>query len=220
LSLLITLEGLDGTGKSTLASDLSAALKADPLFTDEILLTKEPGSKFVPNGQDLRRLALETPDFRPFERELLFYVDASMHTNFINSQSDALFVSDRGLWSHLAYLRGYLKTRQIDYDTYSLCKQVIARVCAVPDCVIYFEGDLELMKERLAGKSKDVIENNGEEFYNYVLETYQDLRTNREWDGRPILVLDPRLPTSANTMNVVNYLKEVFHENQLRNGCL
>lgn len=220
MSLLITLESIDGMGKSSLAFELEKALKADPDFTDEIILTKEPGSKFVPNGQDLRRLALETPDFRPFERELLFYVDASMHSNFIVGKNDALLVSDRGLWSHLAYLRGYLKTRQMDYDTYSLCKDIIARVCATPDCIVYFKGDLALMKERLQYKAKDTIESNGDAFFNYVLETYEDLLTNRQWEGLPLVVLDPKIPTTENTKVVLNYLKEVFHEDQLRNGSL
>lgn len=216
MSFLITLEGIDGAGKSTLAKELAAAIEADPAFSDWVYLTKEPGSKWIPKGQDIRKLALETPDFKPFERELLFYVDASMHTRFINNQGDSVVVSDRGLWSHLAYLRGYLKIKEIDYETYALCKKVIDKVCKEPDCVVYFRGDLELMRERLAGKSKDIIESNGEAFYEAVLETYEDLVTQREWDGKGCVVLDPRLPTGQNTMKVLTYLKEVYDANQLR----
>lgn len=216
--MLITLEGIDGCGKSTLAPQLTKAIgEAYPNAT--IIQTKEPGSKFLARGAELRDLALNTIDLRPFERELLFYVDASLHKNFMERQEGSVIVSDRGLWSHLAYLRGYLKTAAMNYDTYGLCKQIISKVCAEPDCVVYFKGSLELMKNRLAGRAKDAIEENGDPFFSTVLETYEDLVVRREWEGQPIVTLDPTAPTSVNTMKVVDYLKEVFNEHTiLRSG--
>jgi dTMP kinase len=218
MSLLIAIEGLDGAGKSTLAEKLVEAMKADPAFFPWIYLSKEPGSVWTGIGPEIRKMVLETPEFRAIERELLFYVDASLHARFIENQGNAIVVSDRGLWSHLAYLRGYLKTKQIDHDEYSLCKKLIARTSAKPDCVIYLKSDLGLMKERLAGKKADAIESQPVEFFQAVQETYNDLEAEAQWRGDSMLTLDARGAIDNNIMQVVDYLKGVFHEKQLREG--
>lgn len=218
MALLIAVEGHDGCGKTSLVTKLVEALAKDPAFYPWVYGTKEPGSMWAAPCQDIRKMVLETPDFRPFERELLFYVDASLHKRFIESQKNAIIISDRGLWSHYAYLRGYLKTKQIDWDDYSLCKEVIGKVCAEPDCVVYLKGDLSLMKERLAGKEKDAIEKNGEAFFSAVLETYEDLVAEREWEGKPHLTLSAVDNIDNNVTKVIDYLKEVFSYDQLSQG--
>jgi thymidylate kinase len=110
MSLVIAIEGLDGTGKTTLAEHLEIALRQDSAIYPWIYLSKEPGSMWTGIGPDIRKMVLETPEFTPLERELLFYTDASLHSRFIASQGQAVIISDRSLWSHQAYLRGYLKT--------------------------------------------------------------------------------------------------------------
>ncbi len=218
MSLVISIEGLDGVGKSTLVKNLALAMKADNSFYPWVYESKEPGSMWTPKGKDLRDLVLNTPDFRPLERELLFYVDASMHRRFIENQGEAIVLSDRGQWSHLAYLRGYLKTKQIDWDDYQLCKQLIMRTCRAPDCVIYLRGSLELMAERLKDKKKDVIESNDNSFYEAVLETYEDLVVKREYEGFPLLSIDATDSFDNVVKSVVNYLKEVFDHEDLKAG--
>lgn len=218
MSILIAIEGLDGSGKSTLAKGLASELSNHPEFYPWVYLSKEPGSMWTGVGPEIRRMVLETPDFKPFERELLFYVDASLHARFINNQKNAIIVSDRGKWSHLAYIRGYLKSKQMNYEEYSLGKKIIDQVCMEPDCVVYLDADLGLMQERLAGKEKDAIERNGEEFFSAVLDTYKDLVRDWEWEGRRILTLSASDSTDKNIMKVVEYLKEVFDHGQLKTG--
>lgn len=218
MSILIAIEGLDGTGKSTLVEGLVKELSQDPAFYPWVYATKEPGSMWTGTGPEIRKMVLETPNFQPLERELLFYVDASIHTRFIQNQRQAIIVSDRGLWSHLAYLRGYLKTKQIDWHDYELCKNVLTRVCHEPDCVVYLDGDLDLMKQRLAGKAKDAIESNNDEYFSVVKETYEDLVTDREWSGKPMLTLSASDSTDINIRKVVEYLKGVFDHEQLKHG--
>lgn len=214
MSILVALEGLDGCGKSTLAAEVAKAIEKDPAFYPWVYLTKEPGSKWTSKGPDIRKLVLETPDFKPIERELLFYVDASIHARFIQNQGNAIFVSDRGLWSHLAYLRGYLKNGDINWDVYTLCKKLIEQVCIVPDVIVYLDADLDLMSERLVGKTKDAIESNGTQFFSAVLETYRDLAKH----SPNTIVLNARATVCENTMKVVEYLKEVFDEKELSEG--
>lgn len=218
MSILIALEGLDGCGKSTLSEALTAQLSQDPTIYPWVYNTKEPGSMWTGIGPEIRKLVLTTPEFQPVERELLFYVDASLHRRFIENQGQAVIVSDRGVWSHLAYLRGYLKSGQLNYEHYQLCKKFIDVLCAKPDCVIYMRGDLELMKERTASRNKDAIEANNDKFFSAVLETYEDLVTDRTYQGLPLLVLDSRDNLESHIVKVTNYLKEVFNAEELRQG--
>jgi thymidylate kinase len=225
MSFLITIEGLDGTGKSTLAAAITEAMNADQSFAPWIYQTKEPGTtavvgglQFNRPGPDLRSLVLNDRTLLPVERELLFYVDASLHRKFIENQGDAIVVSDRGLWSHLAYLRGYLKTKQIDWDQYTLCREMLRTMCAEPDAVIYLKGSVSLMKERNAAKSADAIESNGDSFFEAVLETYSDLVQSWGQVHKNPCVLDALDTVSHNVSYVLNWLKGEFNDEQLRLG--
>lgn len=219
MSLLFTIEGLDGTGKTTLAKALGKAIAKE--FCTWVYVTKEPGLetqlgdlKFNRPGVDFRAIVLNDGSLTAFERELLFYADASQHRRFIENQKEAIVVSDRGLWSHLAYARASMKTKQLTYDSYYLCKEVIQSVCKIPNQIIYLKGSLELMKERNRDKTKDVIESNGDSFFSYVLETYKDLA----FEARNCLILDASLPTSQNVEAVLSFLKEAYTDEQLRSG--
>lgn len=216
--MLITFEGLDGAGKSTLAKEIRSALAADHSFTQWVYQSKEPGLevslgdglKFNRFGPDIRSIVLEDRSLKPLERELLFYVDASLHSRFIQDQGDAIILSDRGKWSHLAYLKGYLKTGQIDWDDYSLCKKFIERLCAEPEVVVYMRGSLELMKTRLASREKDAIESNGDTFFAAVLDTYEELVAERQNQAKPLIILDALDNTLQQSSSVVNYLKNEY----------
>ena len=201
--MLITFEGLDGTGKTTLLKEIAK-------YANSSIITKEPGSPFIEVNQSIRRMVLENVDLAPLERELLFYADASQHKTYIEKNKDKLILSDRGLLSHLAYLRGYLKTKAIDFEDYSLCRALIKKCCATPDLIVYLSGSVELMRVRTAGKEKDAIEQNGHLFYHHVLETYKDL-VNNDWQEK-CLVLDATSPIDENITRVLSYLQEEGNE--------
>jgi len=216
MSLLITLEGLDGTGKSSLIK----ALPSDSFNGQWVYKVKEPGitvnsDSYMPfnrPGIDLRSIVLNDRTLTPFERELLFYVDASQNRRFIENQRSALVFSDRGYWSHLAYLRATLKIGKIDNDQYVLGKDLINLFCAKPDRVIYLRGSIELMQERLKDKPKDAIESNKVEFFKYVLETYEDLA----FENNECLILDAKDTIVQNTEKVLSYLEEAFNNEDFR----
>jgi thymidylate kinase len=205
--ILINFEGLDGTGKSTLVKAVSAALGV-PNIT-----TKEPGSPHIPVNTQIRELVLNDRSLTPLARELLFYADAKMHKDFLNSKTD-IFLSDRGLWSHKAYLRGYLKTQQIDYDDYDSCKRMISLCCQEPDAIIYLRGSLDLMKERSKDKQLDAIETNNSSFYRAVLDTYEDLCVAAEWNGDRLLMLNAEDSVDNNVKAVITFIHENFRPNQ------
>jgi len=97
IPLLITIEGIDGSGKSTLVSALRKSLAdLDPVFT------REPGSTWV--GDAVRRAIAEQVD--PVTEALLFVADHAAHLDVvIRPALDAgkTVISDRYTDSRYAY---------------------------------------------------------------------------------------------------------------------
>ena len=95
--LLITLEGIDGSGKSSLVSALRGSLAdLDPVFT------REPGSTWV--GDAVRRAIAEQAD--PVTEALLFVADHAAHlATVVRPALDEgrLIISDRYTDSRYAY---------------------------------------------------------------------------------------------------------------------
>lgn len=223
----IVVEGLDGTGKSTLVKSLHEKMLADPSFCRWIYADKEPGLpvkamnniEFNRPGIDVRSVVLTDKSLSAMERELMFYVDASQHRRFINNQNNAIIISDRGLWSHKAYLYATMKTKQISYEEYLACKAMIRLVCPKPDFIVYLQGDLALMNERNANKTKDLIESNGNEFFEAVWLAYESEVIEPRVDC-PILTLNARNSSLQNVEAVIESLKEEFTDEALKTGDL
>jgi dTMP kinase len=97
IPLLITIEGIDGSGKSTLVSALRESLAdLDPVFT------REPGSTWV--GDAVRRAIAEQAD--PVTEALLFVADHAAHLGQVVRPALAegrLVISDRYTDSRYAY---------------------------------------------------------------------------------------------------------------------
>jgi dTMP kinase len=97
IPLLITIEGIDGSGKSTLVSALRESLKdLDPVFT------REPGSTWI--GGAVRRAIAERVD--PVTEALLFVADHAAHLEtVVRPALDAgkMVISDRYTDSRYAY---------------------------------------------------------------------------------------------------------------------
>jgi dTMP kinase len=95
--LLITLEGIDGSGKSTLHLALKGLLAdLDPLFT------REPGATWV--GESVRRAIAEQID--PITEATLFVADHAAHLAQVIRPAladDRLVISDRYTDSRYAY---------------------------------------------------------------------------------------------------------------------
>jgi len=95
--LLVTLEGIDGCGKSTLYSELQKRLAdLNPVFT------REPGSPYL--GDAVRRAIKENSD--PLVEAALFVADHAVHLSEVIRPALAqnrLVISDRYVDSRFAY---------------------------------------------------------------------------------------------------------------------
>ena len=100
---LITIEGIDGAGKSTLHADLGRRL-ADL----SPLMTREPGGTEI--GNTIRNLlkSKEHAPFSPYTEAFLFAADHAQHVHEIirpELQKKRLIISDRYYDSRIAYQR-------------------------------------------------------------------------------------------------------------------
>jgi len=101
--MLITIEGIDGTGKSTLVRNLKELLSdLNPVFT------REPGSTWI--GEVVRRGIAE--NINPVSEALLFTADHAAHLETLvkpEIKKGRLVISDRFADSRYAYQASTLK---------------------------------------------------------------------------------------------------------------
>ena len=169
--LFITLEGIDGCGKSTQAELLCAWL-SDTLGKGKVLRTFEPGG--WNGGEFLRRLLLGDTSFTSRTELLLFLADRSVHID--TEISPAL---NKGKWvvcerytdSTLAYQSW---GRGISFEEMS----ILLNWCRfpTPDVTIFLEIDGEMAKSRLKHRGKaDRMETVGNDFMARVAWGYKEL---------------------------------------------
>ena len=99
--MFVTFEGADGSGKSTQAELLRAALEAEGR---DVVLTREPGGTEL--GELVRALVLEGPDMAPWAEAALFAASRAQHVDEVIRpalERGADVVCDRYFDSSLAY---------------------------------------------------------------------------------------------------------------------
>jgi len=96
--MFIVLEGIDGSGKSTIAKRIAEHLKSTG---HEIFLTEEPTTTWM--GKDVRRAIEEEKN--PLSQALLFFADRAEHVEAIkkNLREGKVVISDRYVYSTFAY---------------------------------------------------------------------------------------------------------------------
>lgn len=198
--MLITFEGLDFMGKSSLVRSVGSVLFG------KTFITRSPGSPHNSLNPQLRQLALNEP-MDSLTRRLLFSADAQEHQEVLRTKSKEglIVLADRGKWSQLAYLYGDMKERDLSYEAYLICKSLSNYIYEEPHFYVYLRGSLELMKERMQGAKKDLIEQKPDSFFNFVLDKYNDLSLN----SSNVLILEATDTVEHNTKEVVEYINHV-----------
>ena len=135
--LLVSVEGIDGCGKSSFMLAIKKLLEEHSL---PFLLTKEPGD--TPLGKHIREILLsKTVDICPKAEYLLFAVDRAQHFHEVVSPALCdikIVVSDRMADSSLIY-QGY--ARGLEIDVIQNINQWAMNNIA-PDIVFYLKIDV------------------------------------------------------------------------------
>ena len=185
--LFITLEGGDGTGKST-----QAALIGD-WFTAkgrEVVFTREPGGTDL--GNELREIVLHSRGhIAPRAEALLYAADRAHHIATVVRpalERDAVVIQDRYLDSSVAYQGA---GRVLDPDEVRHVS-MWATEGLVPDVTVVLDLDPAIGRDRLdaANKQFDRLEAEALEFHTRVRDAYLTMAAD---EPERFLVVDATL---------------------------
>jgi dTMP kinase len=169
---LITIEGIDGAGKTTLAAALLDALTARGL---DVLLLREPGG--VPAAERIRELVID-PDLHVTARtEALLY--AAARAQLVEEAIEPLLregkwvLLDRFIDSSLAYQGG---GRQLGIDSVRAINEFAIRT-ARPDRTLLLTIDADLGRSRSRSRSGqlDRLEREQNDFFDRTAAAYLEL---------------------------------------------
>jgi dTMP kinase len=162
----ITLEGVDGAGKSTHTEWLSDSLRQHGL---RVVTTREPGG--TPLGERLRELLLNEPMGLDTETLMMFAARCEHIRQVIEpalARGDWV-VCDRFTDATYAYQGG---GRQLDANRVAVLEQWV-HPHLQPDRTWLFDVPLEIARARLDdARSPDRFENEGAAFFQRIREVY------------------------------------------------
>lgn len=166
----ITLEGIEGSGKSTSLDTISQSLET---LNIEFIITKEPGGG--PLGKDLRKMLLDKKTSISSEVELLLMMaDRKDHIENIvepSLEKGIWVISDRYLDSSYAYQGG---GRQIEVSKIDLLTELLK--LPIPDLTLLFDLSPEMALQRAKNRSElDRFESEPIDFHQRIREAYLTL---------------------------------------------
>lgn len=168
--MFITLEGLDGCGKTTVAKALVAKLEAEG---KEVILTREPGG--APVSEQIRAILLDNHNtsMTPETEALLYAASRAQHWEETISPAlneGKIVISDRWLGSSLAY-QGW--ARGLGLGQVTAINDFGIRGVR-PDLQVFIDTPAEVRAQRKAalGEEADRLENNDQFFFQMVEDYY------------------------------------------------
>ncbi len=167
----ITLEGPDGSGKSTMINLIGQYLKEREL---PHILTREPGGTKI--GEDIRKIIInvDNKNMGPEAEALLFAAARSQHVHekiMPALEKGKVVVCDRFLLSSLAY-QGV--GRNLGIDNVKAINDFGLRGI-VPDLILFFHVDPEVTLLRKTKEGGDRLEEEGYLFHKDVYSGYISL---------------------------------------------
>lgn len=172
--MFITIEGPDGSGKTTVINYLKAKLP-ELVIDNEIIFTREPGGTEF--GNEIRNLLLNNENIGDIEEVYLFAASRASHVKNLIKPSlkkGYIVVSDRFLDSSIAY-QGFgrkLGRKVVEQINEAALQRI------VPDLTIYLSLSPQIGIERIQKNRTDELnrlDNENMQFYQRVVEGYNDL---------------------------------------------
>ena len=198
----ITLEGIEGSGKSTNLVTIKSILDQ---YKIDYVLTREPGGG--PLGPQLRKLLLDKDQsISPSVEMLLMMADRRDHVdNLINPNLDKgiWVISDRYLDSTIAYQGG---GRQLDIDLITSLSASLK--LPTPDFTLLFDLPVDVALERAKERSElDRFEREPKDFHSRIRESYLELAST----NHRIKTIDSSKDFESVSLQVKNYLTEFLN---------
>lgn len=165
-SKFITLEGVDGAGKSTHIDFIKSYFISKSL---DYILTREPGGTIL--GEKIREILLND-EMSPITESLLMFAARSEHLSQLiqpNLKNGVTVICDRFTDSSYAYQSG---GKDVSISTIEQLKSIVQEDLE-PDLTLLFDLPVELSIERLNNsRVLDRFEKQNYEFHQKVRESY------------------------------------------------
>ncbi|MBS4026214.1 MAG: dTMP kinase [Clostridia bacterium] len=202
----ITLEGPDGSGKSTMINLIGQFLKENG---QEFILTREPGGTKI--GEKIRDIIIDREhDNMGAETEALLFAASRaqhVHEKIIPSINEGkIVVCDRFLLSSLAY-QGV--GRDLGIERVKMINDFGLRGI-VPDLILFFHVDPEVTLLRKTKEGGDRLEEEGGSFHKQVYDGYMTLL--KKYPDN-IVLIDATKPIEDVYAQTINALKERLESN-------
>jgi dTMP kinase len=203
--ILIAIEGIDGSGKSTFAHHLEDALHATYA---KVKLTKEPGDTEV--GKQIHEI-VQTSTIPPLDAKtefLLFAADRAEHFSKVIQpllKANYIIISDRLSDSSLAY-QGYGKglDKKMIKSTNTWAMSGIK-----PDLTIFIKIPVKIALERIKKRNETVTAFEKEPFLEKVADGFEKIYTSEGYCN---------LKTYKNIMNLCEYAEQTRNKTFLKTG--
>mgnify|MGYP005831315333 CR=1 FL=1 len=199
----ITLEGIEGSGKSTNLEVIKNLLDNNNI---NYIVTREPGGG--PLGPHLRELLLNKDNsISPSVEMLLMMADRKDHVDNLiepNLTKGTWVISDRYLDSTIAYQGG---GRQLNLNLITALSEELK--LPTPDLTLLFDLSVDLALERAKKRSElDRFEREPKEFHSRIRHSYLEQASinNR------IKIIDSSKDIKSVSMQVENYILQFLNE--------
>ncbi len=201
--LLVSLEGIDGSGKSLLAQNIFKKLTEQNI---PVVLTKQPGGTNL--GLKLRQILHEEKDnVCDLAEYFLFAADRAQHIKDIiipALNSGKIIISDRMADSSLAY-QGYGRNLNIE-NIKSVNNWAMQNI--EPDLILYIKIDIKTAQDRIFKRNESLtsFEKEKTEFWEKVIVGYEKIFKDR----KNVITLDGTLsPEKLTTLAITEIINKL-----------
>lgn len=210
--IFISLEGIDGSGKTTIAKIIKDKLTQKGL---NVILTREPGGE--PISEQIRDLILdpENTDMCAWTEALLYIASRKQHLEKViipALRNGTVVISDRFMDSTTVYQGFARKLGITDIDEV----QNIVIGSAKPDITLFFDISPSEAKERMSKRTRasDRMDRETDEFYEKVYEGYRMLINE---NSNRIKVIDARKEIDVISRQAMYLIEELLEEREPQN---
>jgi len=170
----ICIEGIDGSGKTTICNLLAKELKNS-------IVIKEPSDFEI--GNFIRNSLKEKKEFmnNPFISSLLFFADRIYLKSKIQELKENFdfVISDRCFLSTYAYQRALIKDDR-DKLIFEEIFSLLLKKVEIPDAIIILDVDVETAMSRMIKDGKDLSLYENKSFLEEVLKNYREMDLDLE----------------------------------------
>lgn len=201
--MFITLEGMDGSGKTTVVQKLKQDLEKQGY---DVVLTREPGGLDI--CEKIRNIILDKNEsnMEPWTEALLFIAARKEHLEKLikpELEKGKIVISDRFLDSTTAYQGG---ARDLGIEEMQKLQELILDGF-LPNLTLYFELSFEEAEKRLSTRSEDKnrLDEESQKFKEKVKRSFETIVKN---NSERIKVIDASLPAEEVYKKVSQTIKE------------